>query len=151
MLHPWMLWSRTQLSLTANIEQIKNPKRQRFIDSLARRLSRIRLIRFFGTAALGASAIDYATGARAFALARFAFWIQMAQLSASFRLVRRIEDCDSNDPTPHQSAVGFINSLDLLFEKPAECQTNHDAQSDSIGCPSTVGKSLAYVIPLYRR
>ena len=37
MLHPWVLLSCTQLSdalapLTANIEQIKNPARQRFVD-----------------------------------------------------------------------------------------------------------------------
>src|SRR4029077_12192699 len=37
MLHPWVLLSCTQLSdaltpLTTNIEQIKNPARQRFID-----------------------------------------------------------------------------------------------------------------------
>jgi hypothetical protein len=43
--------------------------------------------------------------------------------------------------------IGFIDWLDLLFEKPAERQTNHDAQSDSIGHPSTVGKSRAYVSP----
>jgi hypothetical protein len=44
-------------------------------------------------------------------------------------------------------AVGFINWLDLLFEQPTECQTNHDAQSDYIGHPSTVDKSRAYVNP----
>jgi hypothetical protein len=29
------------------------------------------------------------------------------------------------------TVLGFIDWLDLLFEKPAECQTNHDGQSDS--------------------
>jgi hypothetical protein len=34
--------------------------------------------------------------ARVFALARFAFWIQLARSNASFRLIRRIEDCDAS-------------------------------------------------------
>jgi len=34
--------------------------------------------------------------ARAFALARFALWIQLARSHASFHSMRRIEDCDSD-------------------------------------------------------
>jgi hypothetical protein len=39
-------------------------------------------------------AINYATVARAFALARFAFWIQAEQSNASFHSMKRIENCD---------------------------------------------------------
>jgi hypothetical protein len=39
-------------------------------------------------------AFDYALAARAFALARFALWIQLARSRASFHSMRRIEDSD---------------------------------------------------------
>jgi hypothetical protein len=35
------------------------------------------------------------SAAPAFALARFAFWIQTEQSHASFRLIKRIEGCDT--------------------------------------------------------
>ncbi len=51
--------------------------------------------------------------ARASALARFAFWIQVEQLNASFHLVRRIEDCVIRKLVLHRASDLFGNASHL--------------------------------------
>jgi hypothetical protein len=50
-----------------------------------------------------------------------------------------------------EGAVGFIDWLDLLFEKPTECQTNQHAQCDSAGRPFAVEESGSRVSAEMRR
>jgi hypothetical protein len=40
-------------------------------------------------------AIDYALTVHVFDPAKFGFWIQLARSHASFRLMKRVENCDS--------------------------------------------------------